>query len=96
MAFHAPPFSVYLILRKQNINLPKPYFYYKQIGQNITKGPPMYKCIEMVLKGDVKAKFLQQIIFVGNCTVANFITVIATMIIRIFPTHAYCDQKQCK
>ena len=30
------------------------------VGQNITIGPPMYKCMERVLKGDVKTEFLQK------------------------------------
>ena len=30
------------------------------IGQNVTTGPPMYKCMERVLKGDTKAEFLQK------------------------------------
>ena len=27
------------------------------VGQNVTTGVPMYKCMEMVLKGEAKAKF---------------------------------------
>ena len=27
------------------------------VGQNITIGPPIYKCMERVLKGDAKAEF---------------------------------------
>ena len=30
------------------------------VGQNVITGPPMYKCIERVMKGDGKAEFLQQ------------------------------------
>ena len=30
------------------------------VGQNDTTGPPMYKCMERVLKGDTKAECLQQ------------------------------------
>ena len=41
------------------------------VGQNITTGPPMYKCIEWVLKGDAKAEFTQQANLVGSCTVGN-------------------------
>ena len=29
------------------------------VGQNVTTGPPMYKCIERVLKGDAKTEFTQ-------------------------------------
>ena len=29
------------------------------VGQNVTTGPPMYECMERVLKGDDKAVFLQ-------------------------------------
>ena len=29
------------------------------VGQNITTGSPIYKCMERVLKGDDKAVFLQ-------------------------------------
>ena len=45
------------------------------VGQNVTTGPPMYECMERVLKGDAKAEFLQQANLVGSCTVANFTTV---------------------
>ena len=30
------------------------------VGQNVTTGPPMYKCMERVLKGDAKTEFTQQ------------------------------------
>ena len=63
------------------------------VGQNITTGPPMYKCIERVLKGDTKAKFTQQANLVGSCTVANITTVMATMTVHIFLVLAYQDQK---
>ena len=59
------------------------------VGQNVTTGPPMYKCMERVLKGDAKAEFLQQANLVGSCTVANFTTVMATMTVHAFPTYAY-------
>ena len=49
------------------------------VGQNVTTGPPMYKCMERVLKGDTKAEFLQQANLVGSHTVANFTMVIAAM-----------------
>ena len=54
------------------------------VGQNVTTGSPMYKCMERVLKGDAKAEFLQQANLVGSCTVANFTTVMATMTVHIF------------
>ena len=66
------------------------------VGQNVTTGPPMYECMERVLKGDAKAEFLQQANSVGSCTVANFTTVMATMTVHIFPTYAYRDQRQYK
>ena len=52
----------------------------------------VYKCIEMVLKGDVKAEFLQKDNLVGRCAVANFTMVMATMTVHIFPNYAYYDQ----
>ena len=63
------------------------------VGQNVTTGPPMYKCMERVLKGDAKAEFTQQVNLVGSCTVGNFTTVMATMTMHIFPVLAYQDQK---
>ena len=41
------------------------------VGQNVTTGPPMYKCMERMLKGDAIAEFLQQANLVCICTVAN-------------------------
>ena len=64
------------------------------VGQKATSGPPMYKCMEKVLKRDTKAEYLQKPNLVGSQTVANFTTVMATMTIHIFPTYAYCDQRQ--
>ena len=64
------------------------------VGRNHTTGPPMYKCIERVLKGDAKAEFLQQANLVGSYTVANFITVTATINVHVFPSNAYCDQRK--
>ena len=65
------------------------------VGQNTTTGPPMYKHMERVLKGDAnKAEFTQQANLVGSCTVANFNTVMATLIVHIFPVLAYQDQKR--
>ena len=29
------------------------------VGQNVTTGPPIYKCMERVLKSDAKAEFTQ-------------------------------------
>ena len=45
-------------------------------------------------KGAERAEFLQQANLVGGCTVANFITVMATMTVHVFPTYVYCDQRQ--
>ena len=64
------------------------------VGQNVTTGSPMYKCMEWVLKGEAKAKFLQQANSVGTCTVANFSTVMATMTVHVFSTYAYCYQRR--
>ena len=64
------------------------------VGQNVTTGPPMYKHMERVLKGDAKAKFTQQANLVGRRTVANFNTVMATMTVYIFPALDYQDQKR--
>ena len=64
------------------------------VGQNVQKGPPMYDCMERVLKGDAKAEFLQQANLVGTRTVANFNTVMATMTVHVFPTYAYRDQRR--
>ena len=63
------------------------------LGQNVTTDPPMYKCMERVLKGYTKAEFLQQANLVGSCIVANFTTVIATMTVNVFPTCVTCDQR---
>ena len=49
----------------------------------------MYKCMEQVLKGDAKAKSLQQTDFGDSCIVANFTTVIAAMTVHVFPTYAW-------
>ena len=64
------------------------------VGQNVTTGPPIYDCMERVLKGDAKAEFLQQANLVGTRTVANFTTVMATMTVHVFPTYAYRDQRR--
>ena len=64
------------------------------VGLNVTTGPPMYKCIKRVQKGDAKAEFLLQANLVGSCTVANFTTVMVTMTVHFFPAYAYCDQRQ--
>ena len=63
------------------------------VEQNVTTGPPMYKHMEWMLKGDGKAEFPWKANLVGSRTVANFTTEIATMIVHILPTNAYCDQK---
>ena len=49
------------------------------VGQIVNTGSPMCNCMERVLKGDAKAKFLQQTNFIGSCTVGNFTTVMTTM-----------------
>ena len=51
-------------------------------------------CMEVVLKGDTKAVLLQYANLVGSHTVANFTIVMATMTVYVFPTYAYCDQRQ--
>ena len=61
------------------------------VKQNVTTGPPIYECMERVLKDDAKAEFLQQANLVGSCAVANFTTVIETMTIHVFPT--YCHRQ---
>ena len=62
------------------------------VGQNVTAGQSMYKCMERVLKNDAKAKFLQKANLINSCTVVNFTTVMTTMIVNVFPTYAYRDQ----
>ena len=47
------------------------------VEQNITTSLPMYKCMEWVLKGDVKEEFTQQANLVRSCTVGNFTSVMA-------------------
>ena len=64
------------------------------VGQNVTTGPPMYKCMERVLKDDAKAVLLQQANLVCSGTVANFTMVVATMTVHVFPTYAYWSQRQ--
>ena len=64
------------------------------VGQNVTTGPPICKCMERALKGDAKAEFLLKANFLGSHTVANFTKVMATMTVNIFPTYAYHDQRQ--
>ena len=64
------------------------------VQQNVTTGPPTYKCMVRVLKGDAKAEFTQKVNLVGSCTAGNFTTVMATMTVYIFPVLAYQDQKQ--
>ena len=62
----------------------------KLVGQYVTTGPPMHKCMERVL---AKAEFLQQANLGGSHTVANFILVMATMTLDIFSTYTYLDQR---
>ena len=64
------------------------------LGQNVTTVPPIYECMERVLKGDAKDGFTHQANLIGSCTVGNFTTVLATMTVDIFPTLAYQDQKR--
>ena len=64
------------------------------VGQNVTTGSPMYKCIERILKGDAKAKIILQANLVQSHTVINFTTVMATMNEHIFPALTYQDQKR--
>ena len=64
------------------------------VGQNVTTGPPMYKCIERVLKGYAKAEFTQQTNLVGSRSVGNFTTVMAIMTMHICPVLAFQDQKR--
>ena len=60
----------------------------------MTTGPSMYKCMERVVKGDAKAKFLQYVNLVGSGTIGNFTVVIVTMTMHIFAVMAYQDKKQ--
>ena len=64
------------------------------VGKHATSVPPIYKCMERVLKGDAKAEFLQQANLVGSCIVINFTAVIATIAVHVFHTYAYYDQRQ--
>ena len=64
------------------------------VGQHVTTGPSMYKCMERLLSGDAKAKFRQHANLAGNHTVANFITVMEKMTAHIFPTYANRNQRQ--
>ena len=61
------------------------------VGPNVTTGPPMYKCMERVLKGDAKAEFTQQANLAGSRTIGHFTTVMATMTMHFFPVLAYQD-----
>ena len=36
------------------------------VGQNVTTGPPMYKCMERMLIGGTKTEYLQQANFLVN------------------------------
>ena len=62
------------------------------VGRNT--GPLTYKYMQLLLKGDAKAEFIDKANFVGNLTVGNFSIVMATMTVHIFPTFVYCDLKQ--
>ena len=61
------------------------------VGQNVTTGPPMYKCLDRVLQGDAKAEFTHQVNLMGSHTVSNFTTVVGTTTVYIFPALAYQD-----
>ena len=63
------------------------------LGQNITSGSTLYKCMERMLKGDTKAEFLQKANLVGS-TVANIILLIATTTVHAFPAYMHLDQRQ--
>ena len=64
------------------------------VGQNVTTGPPMYKCMERVLTGDTKAVFCQKANLAGLHKVAKCNTVMNKMTAHIFPTYANHDQRQ--
>ena len=64
------------------------------VGQNITTGTPMHKCMERMLKGDTKAIFLQTANLVCIHIVAKFTIIVATVNVNIFLTYKYHDQKQ--
>ena len=49
--------------------------------------------MERLLKSDAKAELLQQDKLVGSRTIANLTTVMATIIVYVFPTYAYFDQR---
>ena len=63
------------------------------VEQNVTTSPPIYKCLETVLKGGAITEFLQQANLVNSCTVPNFTIVIETMTVHVLPTYVYCDQR---
>ena len=50
--------------------------------------------MESVLKGGAKAEFLQQASLVGSHKVANITMGMTTLTVHVFPTYAYCDQRQ--
>ena len=64
------------------------------VGQNVTKGLPMYECMERVLVGDIKAEFWQQANLAGSHIVANFTAVMEKMTGHIIPTYANINQRQ--
>ena len=64
------------------------------VSQNVTTSSPMYKSMEMLLKGDRKARFLQQANLTGSHTVSNFSVVMMTMTLNIFPKDTFKDRKQ--
>ena len=64
------------------------------VGQHVTTGSTLYRCMERVLKCGDKAKFSQQANLVGSRTVGNFAIVMATMTVHVFHVLAYQDQKR--
>ena len=50
--------------------------------------------MERELKGHSKAEFLQQTNPVGSQTIANFTILMTAMIVHVFPTYNYCDQRR--
>ena len=50
--------------------------------------------MERVLKGDAKAEFLQKANIVGSHIVIYVTMIMATMIVYVFPSYTYCDQRQ--
>ena len=64
------------------------------IRQSISIGPQMYQLVQRVLQGDAKAQLDTQTAAAGNQMVTNLRDVLATIIARIFPQDALCNQKR--